>query len=166
MTTESRLRSLETSQSAFPAGLAALNSQDWKPQKESGPPESFTPQKGVNTLCHLGCFPPSAHPALSYFLYVDETPESAYRQTALEFVIAGLDLAFTFCHLATCTDDLVRADRNINNAKQALQVALTVEKRAAFRRRDQQIIDEKIFRVESLLAELARSGGGRVLSVP
>ncbi len=97
---------------------------------------------------------------------MDETPESAYRQTALEFVIVGLDLAFTFCHLATCTDDLVRADRNINNARQAWQVALTVEKRAAFGRRDKQIIEEKIFRVESLLAELARSGGGRVLSVP
>lgn len=97
---------------------------------------------------------------------MDETPESAYRQTAVEFVIVGLDLAFTFCHLAFCTDDLVRADRNINNARQALQVALTVEKRAAFRRRDKQIIDEKIFRVESLLAELARSSGSGVLSVP
>ena len=97
---------------------------------------------------------------------MDETPESAYQQTAVEFVIVGLDLAFTFCHLAVCTDDFVRADRNINNARQALQVALTVEKRTAFRRRDKQIIDEKIFRVESLLAELVRSGGPRVLSVP
>lgn len=97
---------------------------------------------------------------------MDETPESAYRQTAVEFVIVGLDLAFTFCHLAVCTDDLVRADRNISNARQALQLALTVEKRGAFRRGDKQIIDEKIFRVESLLAELARSGGSRVLSVP
>jgi hypothetical protein len=84
----------------------------------------------------------------------------------VEFVIIGLDLAFTFCHLAVCTDDLGRADRNINNARQALQAALTVEKRAVFRRRDKQIINEKVFRVESLLARLARSGGSSVLSVP
>jgi hypothetical protein len=122
---------------------------------------------GVNTLCHLGCFPLCPRtPLLSYFLEVGETPESAYRQTAVEFVIIGLDLAFTFCHLPVCTDDLGRADRNINNARQALQPALTVEKRAVFRRRDKQIIDEKVFRVESLLARLARSGGSRVLSVP
>ena len=97
---------------------------------------------------------------------MDETPESVYRQAAVEFVIVGLDLAFTYCHLALSIDDLLRADRNINNAKQALQAALTVEQRAPFRLRDKQIIDEKISRVESLLAELARSGGSRVLSVP
>lgn len=121
----------------------------------------------MNSLCPSRVFSPlPAHLALSYVLGVDETPESAYRQAAVEFVIVGLDLALTFCHLAFSTDDLVRADRNINNARQAFQAALTIEKRAAFRQRDKQIIDEKIFRVESLLAELARSGGSRVLSVP
>src|SRR6516165_10803949 len=63
MTTESRLRSLETSQSAFPAGLAALNSQDWKPRKESGPPESFTaPSKGGKHPMPFRVFPPFRAP--------------------------------------------------------------------------------------------------------
>ena len=108
-------------------------------------------------------------PALSYFLEVDKTPESVCRQAgqaSVELVLLELDLASTFCHVALSTNNLARAERNINNAKQALQVALNVEKRVAFRLRDKQIIDEKIFHVESLLAELAPSGGSGVLSVP
>ena len=111
-------------------------------------------------------FPVPRAPALSYFLEVDKTPESVYRQAAVEFVLVELDLASTYCHVALSTNNHAHAERNINNAKQALQVALTVEKRAAFRLRDKQIIDEKIFHVESLLAELVRSGGSGVLSVP
>ncbi len=118
------------------------------------------------TYANLGVFPCARAPAFSYFLQVNKTPESVHRQAAVESINVGLDLAFTFCQLALSTDNLGRADRNINNAKQALQGALSVEKRVAFRLRDKQIIDEKIFHVESLLAALARNGGSGVLSVP
>lgn len=103
---------------------------------------------------------------MSYFLEVDKTPESIYRQAAAEFIIVALDLAFTFCQLALSTDNLIRADRNICNAKHALQTALSVGTHVDLRLREKQIIDEKVFHVESLLAELTRNGGGGVLSVP
>lgn len=87
---------------------------------------------------------------------MDKTLESVYRQAAAEFIIVELDLASTFCQLALSADNLVRADRNIGNAKHALQTALSVGKRVDLRLRDKEIIDEKIFHVESLLVELSR----------
>ena len=111
-------------------------------------------------------FRASRAPALFYFLEVDKTPESVYRQAAVEFILVERDLAFTFCQIALSSDNPGRAERNIINAKHALQAALNVEKRAAFRLRDKQVIDEKILHVESLLSELARNGGSGVLSVP
>ena len=93
-----------------------------------------------------------------YFVDMDMLPESVYRQAAAEFIIIELDLAFTFCQLALSTDNFVRADRNIANAKRSLQAALSVEKHVDVRLRDKQIKDEKILHVESLLAELARNG--------
>ena len=84
----------------------------------------------------------------------------------MRFIIVELDLAFTYCQLALSSDNLGRTERNIINAKQALQTALNVDKRVAFPLRDKQIIDEKILHVESLLSELTRNGGSGVLSVP
>lgn len=126
----------------------------------------------MNTLGAFRCFPlHPAHPLCFtfwrfYVLEVDKTPESVYRQAAVQFIIVELDLAFTYCQLALSSDNLGRTERNIINAKQALQTALNVEKRVAFPLRDKQIIDEKILHVESLLSELTRNRGSGVLAVP
>jgi len=89
---------------------------------------------------------------------VGEPSESVYRRTAVDFIIAELDLAFTFCQVALSTDNPAYANRNIENAKRALQAASKAEKHRAIRSRDKQIFAEKSLQVESLLMELARQG--------
>lgn len=93
---------------------------------------------------------------LSYSLDVDEGSKSVYKQTAADFVIVELDLALTYCRLALSTNNPASVSRNIENAKRALQAALSAERRLDIRPRDKGIIGEKSFRVESLLVELAR----------
>jgi hypothetical protein len=89
---------------------------------------------------------------------MDERSKFVYRQTAADFVIVELDLALTYCRLALSTNNPVSVSRNIENAKRALQAALSTERRLDVRPRDKGIIAEKSFRVESLLVELARRG--------
>ncbi|HEX2662762.1 MAG TPA: hypothetical protein VHM93_08005 [Candidatus Acidoferrum sp.] len=95
---------------------------------------------------------------LSYCWDMDERSKFVYRQTAADFVIVELDLALTYCRLALSTNNPVSVSRNIENAKRALQAALSTERRLDVRPRDKGIIAEKSFRVESLLVELARRG--------
>ena len=57
-----------------------------------------------------------------------EPSESVYRRTAVDFIIVELDLAFTLCQVALSTDNPVYANRNMENAKRALQAASKAEK--------------------------------------
>ena len=93
---------------------------------------------------------------LSYCSDVEKPSKSVYRQTAADFIIVELDLAITFCQIALSTDNPVSANRNTENATFALRTALSAEKRLDIRLRDERIIDQKRFRAESLLVELAR----------
>src|SRR5215472_8665008 len=69
MTTESLLRSLETSQSAFPA-VSPPSTAKIASRGKRAPPNPFTvPSNGVNSLCPSRVFSPlPAHLALSYVL--------------------------------------------------------------------------------------------------
>lgn len=116
-------------------------------------------------VCVLHIFPyadleyfPDAQRIRPLILFGCEEPsKSVYRQTAADFIIVELDLAITFCQIALSTNNPVSANRNTENTTFALRAALSAEKRLDIRLRDKRIIDEKRFRVESLLVELARS---------
>jgi thioredoxin-like negative regulator of GroEL len=47
-----------------------------------------------------------------------------YEANRLQFIVAELDLAITFCQIATTTNDQARYDRNISNAQQAYAAAV------------------------------------------
>ncbi len=101
---------------------------------------------------NLECFPTPNSLSLFYSRNVNTTPPSAlrYQQAAADFILTELDLAIAFCQLALSTSDPLRADRNADKAKRALQAAGRAQERFPIGPHDKQTIAEKTSRIESL----------------
>jgi len=83
-----------------------------------------------------------------------EQAQIRQRQEAIRFqlVATELDLAMTFCQVATTTNDPARYDRNIANAQQAYSAAIHFLSCNHLKAPLELEINEKLSRLGSLLA--------------
>jgi len=80
----------------------------------------------------------------------------AERQKLLrsEFINVELDLAITFCEIATSTSDAEKSERNMAHARKAYNAAMHFMRTADGSESLKKQIEEKMKRLQSLLNEL------------
>lgn len=87
---------------------------------------------------------------------------SHFNQVGVEFLLIELDLAVTFCEVGLATRDFVRAERNADNARAALQAVLHAKEHLSLNDDERQAVWSKTSKVLLLLVQLER----RCLALP
>jgi hypothetical protein len=80
--------------------------------------------------------------------------KKGHEVAKFEFIITELDLALTFCDTALSASTAEKADRNLNNAKQAFQSTICFLKDADLTPSMSKAIGEKTFCLGLKLQEL------------
>ena len=75
----------------------------------------------------------------------------SYLATKFQLIVTELDMAVTFCQLATSTKDLVKAERNIENAKRAFTAATHFLQRIALTTEMRNEVFPRLSRVTAML---------------
>jgi len=77
---------------------------------------------------------------------------SFFNRLGVEFLLIELDLAVTFCEVGLATRDFVRAERNADNARAALQA----KENLSLTDRERQAVLTKTSKAVFLLVQLER----------
>ena len=78
------------------------------------------------------------------------------NQLGVEFALTELDLAITFCQVGLTTRDFDRAERNVENARVALQSVLHVKEHLSLDEQERKTVSAKTSQVAFLLVQLER----------
>ena len=81
---------------------------------------------------------------------------SVFNRLGVEFLLIELDLAVTFCEVGLATRDFVRAERNADNARAALQAVLHAKENLSLTDRERQAVLTKTSKAVFLLVQLER----------
>ena len=83
-----------------------------------------------------------------------EKLETGHRAAKYNFILTELDLALTFCDMASGANDREKAERNMDNAQRAYEAAKHFLDEADFSGRMKTTLQRKIGRLRTVLRRL------------